>query len=282
MTEDAILRQLGFSDYEARAYAALLRGGLMNGYEVAKAAQVPRPNVYAVLEKLAERGAARRVGTRSGVRYGATPPAELIERLERGYADTLAAARRKLEATAPTAEFGYVWNVHGYNALQVQANELIDGAANALLIGVQAAEAAAFAAAVARARARSIAITTLCMDACAVECGGCEGELYRCFVEPAPGNRALIIVADNARLLAAEITSDHQAFAIRTEERLVVELAAAYIRQSIALAALTQDLGARFDELLSPATRRVLAKLSPAGDLIAPRGGLTGGPDAIQ
>lgn len=282
MTGNTTLRQLGFSDYEARAYMALVRGGLMNGYELAKAAGVPRANVYAVLERLVERGAARSADSASGQRYAATPPDLLIERLNRGYAAKLAAARDELEAMAAPADFGYVWNLRGYEALLEQARELIDGAQGSLLFGIQPSEAAPLAGAMEAAEARGVAVTTLCMQACVTECGGCHGDLHRCFVQPAAGHRALLVVADDARLLAAEISSDDQAFAIRTDERLIVELAAAYIRQSISMAALAGDLEGRFDELLSAATRATLSKLDPAGDFIGSLRRLAHGPDAAQ
>ncbi len=61
----ALLQQLGFSEYEARAYLALLQRNPLNGYELAKVSGIPRANVYAVLQKLDERGAStsiRRAG----------------------------------------------------------------------------------------------------------------------------------------------------------------------------------------------------------------------------
>ena len=54
------LHQLGFTEYEARAYAALVAGGELNGYALAKASGIPRANVYAVAGKLVARGAAVR------------------------------------------------------------------------------------------------------------------------------------------------------------------------------------------------------------------------------
>ena len=51
-----VLTNLGFSDYEARAYVALLQRNPANGYELAKRSEVPRGNVYAVLQKLEDRG----------------------------------------------------------------------------------------------------------------------------------------------------------------------------------------------------------------------------------
>jgi len=59
MTIDIIshLTELGFGEYEARAYTALVRRNPLTGYELAKVSGVPRPNIYAVIERLQHKGA---------------------------------------------------------------------------------------------------------------------------------------------------------------------------------------------------------------------------------
>jgi sugar-specific transcriptional regulator TrmB len=58
--EDAhdALVAVGFSEYDARAYCALVAHSPANGYQIAKASGVPRAKVYECLERLALRGAA--------------------------------------------------------------------------------------------------------------------------------------------------------------------------------------------------------------------------------
>jgi sugar-specific transcriptional regulator TrmB len=73
----ALLQQLGFSEYEARAYLALLQRNPLNGYELAKLSGLPRANVYAALQKLEERGAVVRLDIPSRARYAPVAPTEL-------------------------------------------------------------------------------------------------------------------------------------------------------------------------------------------------------------
>lgn len=254
------LQELGFSEYEARAYAALVRGGRLNGYEAAKQSGIPRANMYAVLEKLVQRSAARRFETRDGTRYGAVPPEQLLRRLEAGQQRALSAARKALAELAQTQDAA-VFNLQGSDEFLDQARALLEAADRELLVAIQPAEAAALAGELRAARARGVAITTLCMEGCAAECGGCQGDIRRCQLVPS-GVRWCLLVADGVRMLAAEIRGgDVQA--VLTEQPLVVELAAAYIRQSLALATLADDLGERFDGLLSLEARRVLDALHP-------------------
>src|SRR5271156_4695319 len=79
------LGELGFSPYEARAYAALVARSPGNGYEVAKAAAIPTSKIYGTLQRLQQRGAARRFSS-DPVRYAATPPEDLLAALRDRFA----------------------------------------------------------------------------------------------------------------------------------------------------------------------------------------------------
>src|ERR1051325_3325949 len=96
----ALLLQLGFSDYEARAYLALLQRNPLNGYELAKVSGLPRANIYAVLQKLEERGAAVRLDVPNGTRYAPIAPNELTKRVATRFQDTLSAVQQALEDLA--------------------------------------------------------------------------------------------------------------------------------------------------------------------------------------
>ena len=76
------LRQLGFTDYEARIYVQLLKTSPATAYEISKAAGVPRANAYAALEALAQRGAVLPVNEEP-LRYVAAPPKTLFEGISR-------------------------------------------------------------------------------------------------------------------------------------------------------------------------------------------------------
>ncbi|MGH8379216.1 MAG: TrmB family transcriptional regulator, partial [Gammaproteobacteria bacterium] len=246
------------------------------GYEVAKNSGLPRANVYSVLGKLVQRGAARRLDTRDGVRYAATPPERLAQRLEKDHRRTLAAVRENLAALEQTAEAAPVFNVQGYDELMEQARVDVDAASTTLLIAIQPNEAARLAQSLREARERGVAITTLCMQACSTECGSCQGDIHRCCLAPGAGVRWLVMVADNKRMLAGEVSTT-DAVAVSTEQRLIVELAASYIRQSLALATMASELGESFHGLLSEHALKVLDALHPEGGFLAQLKRVVGG-----
>ncbi|MBI3968071.1 MAG: hypothetical protein HY329_20730 [Chloroflexi bacterium] len=269
-----LLRRIGFGEYEARVYVALVQHGPMNGYGVAKVARLPRANVYAVLQKLEERGAIVRLETQSGRHYAPVPPAELIHRLGSGLQRTLQAAQHSLEALARPTEPTYVWDTREYSVVLDHARSLVDGSQGNLMVAIRPPEARSLADNVAQAEARAVSITTLCLEGCPEECGGCRGRVYRSHRTQDANARWLVMVRDSADMLAAEVGQDGSAQAVRTNQRLLVELAASYVLQSITVATVIDDLGERLEQLLGAEAQSDLNSL--------PRGADTGWLDRLR
>jgi hypothetical protein len=108
-------------------------------------------------------------------------------------------------------------------------------------------------------------VTTLCLGACPEECGFCRGHVYRYNVAVTQAKRWLILIPDGSEVLAGEIGPGQSASAIRTHQRLLVELTETYMRHSIVLAALLNDLGSRLADVLKPETRAALEPVIPGG-----------------
>jgi predicted transcriptional regulator len=260
-----LLQELGFSEYEAKAYAALLQRNPLNGYELAKSSGLPRANIYSVLQKLEERGAVARLDTPDGVRYAPVSPEDLTRRLGSRYQGTLDKAQRSLGAITTLSEPDYVWNVRGHEVMLEHARTLLDEAQKNLVVAVSPEESLALSEDMSRAVTRGVEVTTLCLAACAEECGACRGHVYRYRAAPQEGNRWLIVVPDGTEALLGEIGPSEQVQAVRTREPLLVELAEWFVRHSIALAAVLTDLGTQLDGLLQPATYAALASAGPGG-----------------
>lgn len=259
------LQQLGFSKYEAQGYIALLQRHPLNGYELAKLSGVPRANIYGILQKLEERGAVIRYETPDGVRYAPVPAEELIQRLRDHYQETLEDTEHALNQVGRPTEYEYVGNIQGYPALLEQAGALLHTTQKRLLVAIWPPEAVNLTEPLAQAEERGVEITTLCLAVCLQECGGCRGRIYRYRVAPEQRQRWLVLVPDRAEVLAGEIGPGKETLAIRTRQRLLVELATWYIRHSIAVAAILDDLGNRLGELLKAETRSVLAAIDANG-----------------
>ena len=262
---DAIrqLQQLGFGQYESQAYVALLQSSPLNGYELAKASGIPRPNIYTTLQKLEERAAVVRLESPEGVRYAPVASDELIQRLRSNFQDSLDAAELALDDLSKTLNQEHIWNARGYPALLDHGRALIESARKQLTIAVFPKEAKALADCIKRAEKRSVEITTLCLAGCSQECGNCQGTVYRYHVAPEPFTRWLVLIPDEEEVLAGEIGPGEDASAVRTRQRMLISLAGWYIRQSILLSAIMNDIGDRLNDWLSPETRDCLNSITP-------------------
>ena len=257
------LQQLGFSEYEARAYAALVSEGELNGYALAKKTGIPRANIYAVADKLLQRGALLRIEHESGQRYAAIPPAQLLRKLESEHRRALDAAQHTLAQRVPQRELAPVFNLRG-SELLAKGEQIILGCHTSLLVAIQPADAAVLASVLQQAADRGVHITTLCLQACEGLCGGCQGDVHRYALAPGGNVRWLVLVADQEIALVGQV-GDGVVEGMTTRQQLVVELAADFVRQNLGLAAICQGLGNRLEALLPAQTLSQLNDLYPDG-----------------
>jgi HTH-type transcriptional regulator, sugar sensing transcriptional regulator len=261
----ALLQELGFGEYEARAYQALLQHNPVTGYELAKVSGIPRANIYLVLQKLEERGAVVRLESDDSSRYLPVEPEHLLDAIAHRFGHTVDTAKQTLQALSRPAEDGYVWHMQGYDNLLSHARTVIKGATDELLVALWPDEARALAADFTEAETREVEITTLCLAACSQECGGCRGRIFRNNVIDTQDSRWLMLVPDEETVLVGEIPANGEASTVRSRQRLLVKMTAWFIRHSIALAALLQDMGEQIEAHLTPQTRDVLAAVGPEG-----------------
>jgi DNA-binding MarR family transcriptional regulator len=265
------LQNLGFSQYEAQAYIALLHESPLNGYELARASGIPRPNIYPVLQKLEERGAVLRLDSTDGTRYTPVSPDELLASLSRRYKTSLDAASNSLQQIAAAPRLEYILNLRGYPVLLEHARTLLQNTQRHLLLSLWHEEAAALADLTQQAVERGVQITTLCLRGCPRPCPDCRGSVFRYPMAPAQASRWLVLVSDEDELLAGEITPPPAdasggmpaAYAVRTRQSMLVNLSAGYIQNSIALASILTSLGDRLHTTLDPQSIDALNTLHP-------------------
>jgi len=140
--DDLILRltHLGFTEWEAKAYLALLKTSPATGYQVSKESGVPRSMIYEVLRKLVDRGAALTTHDGDNTLYAPLPPLEMIERLQREHAELTAGLKRDLAQVSHRSEEEYVWRIEGYENISARAWKLIERAQQTLYVQIFAEE----------------------------------------------------------------------------------------------------------------------------------------------
>jgi len=120
----AALQELGFTDYEARAYLALAGASPATAYEVAKLAGLPRANVYSVLRTLELRGAIQQVA-QDPVRYAPQRPDDYFAQQARKTGDLCRAVAREVRRQSRPDESVYVWVYRGKREVHDKVEQMI-------------------------------------------------------------------------------------------------------------------------------------------------------------
>jgi sugar-specific transcriptional regulator TrmB len=132
----AILQELNFTEYEAKAYLALLEKAPLSGYAISLQSGVPRSKIYEVLGGMAARGDIL-VSQENTPLYLPLAPEELIARRKRQAERTYQTARQALQRFAATAQNREsIWNISGHEEIMARVREVIRGAAHRVLLEV--------------------------------------------------------------------------------------------------------------------------------------------------
>ena len=106
------LKELGFSQYEAACYMALVRHHPVNGSQLSKFSGIARSRIYDVLRNLISKGHVLEV---TAGQYAPLPSDELIRRLKRGFDSSIDAFEKQISKVSQKDAFEYVWTITGYD-----------------------------------------------------------------------------------------------------------------------------------------------------------------------
>jgi sugar-specific transcriptional regulator TrmB len=111
------LMQFGFTNYEAKAYLALLQKHPAIGYEVSKIARIPTAKIYETLARLQKKGAVYCSASQPTL-YLPEDPKTLIGRLEREFSERLESLGGLLSTPDPCYPFAVNLETCGASSLK--------------------------------------------------------------------------------------------------------------------------------------------------------------------
>lgn len=135
------LMYTGLSEYEARAYLALVSSkSPVTPYELARLSGISTSKVYETVARLEERRMARDVSGPDGgkKRYVAQPPQDYIDTSRKTMDLTLKTLGHGLASVVSEDRPTAIWNIHGYDELFEKAARTIQSARLELLVSVWA------------------------------------------------------------------------------------------------------------------------------------------------
>lgn len=116
------LKELGFSQYEAACYMALITNHPVNGSQLSKFSGIARSRIYDVLRNLIAKGYV--IEVQSG-QYAPLPSDELVRRLKTSFDTNIQAFEDEIAKASVKDDFEYVWTITGYEQVMKKAVQMI-------------------------------------------------------------------------------------------------------------------------------------------------------------
>lgn len=153
---------LGFSPYEAKAYAGLLEGEAQTGYALSKVTGIPQPKVYETLRRLEQRGVVHKLAGRP-VQYVGVSPEQLLSALDDRHAHVMRDLRDNLEllTRAPSSTWQGVETFETRTASLAAASTLIGSATRRVYLSAHRLELEALTPSLVQAAERGIDLVML-------------------------------------------------------------------------------------------------------------------------
>ncbi len=115
----------GFTEYEAKAYLALLHDYPATGYQISKKSGVPRSMVYEALGRLHIRGAVLETHDSRATLYRPLPPDVLLDQHEQEHRRLMSELREGLRRLYNTQDEDRVWSITQRQSVLSYATQMI-------------------------------------------------------------------------------------------------------------------------------------------------------------
>jgi sugar-specific transcriptional regulator TrmB len=130
------LTQLGLSEYEAKAYTALLKERPLSAYEIAKNSSIPTSKVYEVVRKLEKRGMIQAIHGEGSKMFIPVSLDEFIQNFTAFVDSSLSVIRDELKDIKVGMDTSYTWHINDYESLILKAERMVNTAQHTILLSV--------------------------------------------------------------------------------------------------------------------------------------------------
>ena len=130
------IMSLGYTEYEARAYVALLKVQPATAYEISRESGIPSSKVYEVIARLIEKNIFLLVYEQDKKKYVPIPPEEFIQRRKSHFQDTFENLEAFLSEAGTGEGVSFIWNVYEYPYLMDKARRMIEQAEAEVMVSL--------------------------------------------------------------------------------------------------------------------------------------------------
>lgn len=254
------LMAIGFTEYEAKVYLALLRENPATGYQLSKVAGVPRSMVYEALGRLDVRSAVLRTDDRRATLYRPVPPDILLDRYEKEQQVLLSDLRKSLNAVFDSQHEEYYWTLKGQGSVLSFATQMVESSEKEIMLVINDADLEYLRPQLIEANERGVLISALLTGDGVFE----FGQVIR---HPPRESEAqelihmLVLVSDNKQVLIAN--KDIETTATITSNANLVLIARQFVWMELFAQRIYAQLGTELLENLDPQDRLLLEGYIP-------------------
>lgn len=264
------LSELGFTEYEAKVYLALLDESPATGYQISKQAGVPRSMVYEALGRLKGRGAVLETPDERATLYRPLPPDVLLDHHQAVQQRLVDDLRHGLAGLYRSRDEDMIWAIRGRDMLLAYGRELIRQAQHEVYLVLDDDDLAALHGELALADGRGVEVKAVLTGQATLSFGEVvyhpplESQLHELV-------GALLIVADAQEVLVAAEPGARGMTATVTRNRNLVLIARQFVWMELFAQRIFARLGPDLLARLEPADRAVFEMTSSEaeGSLVA-------------
>ncbi len=232
------LSEIGLSEYEAKAYLALIAQNPATAYEIGKSSGIPSSKIYEVLAKLSEKGMIQvlnedRRRTSKTTRYVPQNPDDFLSRYANGVGRLVDSLRTELKGVNGKPQANYIWNINDHDRLIERARQMIDSAQSVILLSLWKEELAFLLGDLKAAEERGVksAIVHFGPPQTAV------GQIYYHPIEDTlyaeKGGRGFVLVVDSAEVLMGTISYEGKTEGAWSKNRGFTMIAEDYVKHDV-------------------------------------------------
>ncbi|MFY9269523.1 MAG: helix-turn-helix domain-containing protein [Candidatus Manganitrophaceae bacterium] len=232
------LSEIGFSEYEAKSYLALVQKNPSTAYEIGKESGVPSSKVYEVLNKLKERGVILALDEEEGKpkRYIPQHPDEFLSQYQHGLQKTIESLRGTLGRINGKKEISYVWNIMDHDRLVEKAFQMIESARKVVLLSLWKEELALLEGPLRAAEERGVRVALVHFGPPQIRVGQVYYHPIEDTLYAEKQGRALVIVVDSQEVLMGTISQEGRTEGAWSRNKGFTLIAEDYVKHDIYIA----------------------------------------------
>jgi sugar-specific transcriptional regulator TrmB len=230
----SLLQSIGFSQYEAQAYLALLQHSNVTGYELAKNSGIPASKIYQILTKLIDRELVLVIDSEPK-KYLPISPDEILGRMKVDYLNTVDQLSTKLNKvyTEETLASNYIWHISERDQIMRKIRQFIADAKDHIYLSVWDEEIDEIRDSLQEADNKKVAITIVHFGQKLLGFGTEYPHGREHHIRLARGGRRITLIIDDKIVVVGHFSEDGQCNAAWTANSGLVLLARDYINHDV-------------------------------------------------